>query len=63
MNFDMQNNPPIFLKFSLTKAKKRKLDKLANEFAGTLNNEQGALLLDWLSVQINKRMVEMKIDN
>ena len=56
MTFEMQSKSPLFLKISLTKIKKKRLSKLQNEFAATLNNQEGALLLDWIGKQIRKKM-------
>ena len=63
MAFDIQSQPPIFLKISLTKIKKKRLSKLQNEFAATLNNQEGALLLDWIGGQIRKKMELMNDRN
>jgi|CXWL01.1.fsa_nt_gi hypothetical protein len=59
MVFDMKTQSPIFLKLSLTKSKKKHLSKISNEFASTLNNEQSALLLDWIGSQIRKKMEQL----
>ena len=59
MTFEISNPSPIFL----TKTKKKQLSKLQNEFASTLNNEQGVLLLDWIGGQIRKKMELMNDRN
>ena len=55
MNFLHSNSPPIFLTkaeeldYLIWKERMRKLEKLQNEFALSINNKESFQLVQWLS--------------
>ena len=59
MIFKSKNPSPIFL----TKTKKKRLQRLQNEFTQKLSQEEAAILLDWIGNNIRNKMVSMEIKN
>ena len=55
MAFEISNSPPIFLTkqeeldYLVWKERMRKLEKLQNEFAYSLNNKESFQLVQWLT--------------
>ena len=66
MAFEFSNSPPIFLTkaeeldYLIWKERMRKLEKLQNEFALSINNKQSFELVQWLK---NRRLFCEKCNN
>ena len=60
MIFEMQKLSPSFFDEQLYQNWLRKLQKRQNEFASDLSQKEAAKLLEWIGIQINKKMEMMK---